>query len=66
MGGAVDKNFEVVCCFCGDGLFAKEAMILNVQPNIESNEIQQLFAYKKHFIEKINKSIPLHPDFFED
>lgn len=57
---------EVVCCFCGDSLLLKEAAILMVQANLESNEKQQLFCHKNHFVERIHKSIPLHPDFFDD
>lgn len=66
MDGQFNKNSEVTCCFCGESLFLKDAVVLNVQPSIESEEIQSFFSHKKHFTEKINKSILLHPDFFED
>ncbi|OIN56675.1 hypothetical protein BLX24_23910 [Arsenicibacter rosenii] len=66
MDGQFNKQSEVICCFCGKGLLVKDAVILNVQPNIESEEIQNFFSHKKHFTELIDKSIPLHPDFFED
>ena len=66
MDGQFNKNSEVICCFCGESLFVKDAVILNAQPSIESDEIQNLFCHKNHFVERIVKSIPLHPDFFED
>jgi hypothetical protein len=66
MDGQFNKNSEVICCFCGENLFVKDAVILNVQPSIESDEIQNLFCHKNHFVERIIKSIPLHPDFFDD
>jgi len=66
MDGQFNKNSEVICCFCGESLFVKDAVILNVQPSIESDEIQNFFSHKEHFTEKIVKSIPLHPDFFEE
>ena len=66
MDGQFNKNSEVICCFCGKSLFLKDAVILNVQPSILSDEIQNFFSHKKHFTEKIIKSIPLHPDFFEE
>jgi hypothetical protein len=56
---------KVVCCFCGEGLLLKDAAVLNVQPNIESDEVQQLFCHKNHLTERMHKSIVLHPDFFE-
>ena len=66
MDGQFNKNSEVICCFCGKSVFVRDAVVLNVQPNIESEEIQNFFAHKEHFAEKIHKSIPLHPDFFEE
>lgn len=59
-------NNKVVCCFCGEGLFLKEAAILTIQPNIQSEEKQQLFCHKNHLVEKMDKSIFLHPDFFDE
>jgi len=66
MDGQFYKNSEVTCCFCGESLLLKDAIILNVQPSFESDEVQNFFSHKKHFVERIVKSIPLHPDFFED
>ena len=59
-------NNKVVCCFCGESLFLKDAAVLTAQPNFESDEMQQLFCHKNHLVERVDKSIPLHPDFFED
>lgn len=65
MDGQLD-NIEVICCFCGAFLFLKDAAVLTAQPSFESDEKQQLFCHKNHFVEQIHKSVPLHPDFFED
>lgn len=64
MDGQFNKNSEVSCCFCGESLLLKDAVILNVQPGIESEEVQNFFAHKEHFKERINASIPLHPGFW--
>jgi hypothetical protein len=61
----MDEVFDVVCCFCGEGLSLVEATVLIARPNFNSDEQQQLFCHKKHFTDSINKEIPLHPDFFE-
>lgn len=66
MDGQLNDNSEVLCCFCGKYLPLLEALVLSIYPNIKSEESQQLFSHKDHFTEKIIKSIPLHPDFFED
>jgi len=65
MSGQLNET-EVICCFCGEALFLKDAAILIIQPNIESDEQQQLFCHKNHLIEKLDKSVPLHPDFFNE
>lgn len=68
-GNLIDKenlSDKVVCCFCGQSLFYKDAVLLSVQPNYKSDEVQQLFCHKNHLIERLNKSIFLHPDFFEE
>ena len=65
MAGHSD-NTEVTCCFCGQGLFLHNAAIIVIQPSIHIDEKQQLFAHKNHLVEALHKSIPLHPDFYED
>ena len=59
-------NMEVTCCFCGEGLLLKDAAVITIQPNIESDEVQQLFCHKNHLIERIDKSIILHPDLYDE
>ena len=62
----MDGNYsteKVVCCFCGKEVLLGEAVILNVQANIQKEEIQQLFCHKNHFIERIDNSIPLYLEF---
>jgi hypothetical protein len=65
MDGLLNKN-EVICCFCGKSLSITKAVVLNIQPNIQSDEFQSLFCHKYHLVELINKSTPLHPDLFKD
>lgn len=60
------SNNNVVCCFCGESVTLKEAAILAVRPNIDSEETQQLFSHKHHLVEKMHKSVVLHPDFFTE
>lgn len=61
MIGTYDKNkMEVICCFCGKPISYNEAMVINVQSNVNSEEVQQLFCHKEHLIEKLDKSIPLY------
>jgi hypothetical protein len=62
VGNLKNKNENVICCFCGKPFSLKEAVVLSVQINIESEEIQYLFCHKKHLTEKIDKSIILHSD----
>jgi len=59
------NNNKVVCCFCGESLFLNEATILTIQSNIKSDEKQQLFCHKNHFVELVHKTIFLHSDFLE-
>ena len=66
MDGQFNNDSEVICCFCGKNLLLNDALVLNVQPGIESHETQSFFSHKRHFVEKIDKSLPLHPDFFDD
>jgi len=46
MDGQFNKNSEVTCCFCGESLFVKDAIVLNVQPSVESDEMQTFFRIK--------------------
>ncbi|MGB4415797.1 MAG: hypothetical protein WBI53_13055 [Paludibacter sp.] len=64
MDGNLNNN--VICCFCGEELPFEEAAVLTIQPNIKSEEKQNLFCHKNHLVERVIKSIPLHPDFFDD
>lgn len=66
MDGQQNFNSEVTCCFCSEQLLLKDAAILNIQPNINSEEVQSFFCHKHHLLELINKSIPLHPDLFDN
>ena len=57
-----EDKIEVVCCFCGKPLSYHDEKVINVKSNIKSEEVQQLFCHKEHFIEKLDKSVPLYID----
>lgn len=57
----MDGN-KVVCCFCGESLALRDAVVLDVFPSYESEEMQELYCHRMHFAKLIDKSIPLHPD----
>jgi hypothetical protein len=61
----MNESTNVKCCFCGEWLLLNDASVLDVRFNIKSDETQRLFCHKHHLIERLDKSIPLHPDFFE-
>ncbi|MEZ4909181.1 MAG: hypothetical protein R2771_16410 [Saprospiraceae bacterium] len=65
MDGKLNKN-KVICCFCGETLELEKAVILNIKPSINSDEYQNLFSHKNHFLEKLDKNVILHPDFFDE
>ena len=65
MVGIGDNKKKVVCCFCGESLLMFKALVIVVRPHIDSEEEQTLFCHKEHLIEKIHKSIPLNPEFFD-
>jgi hypothetical protein len=66
MDGQLNNDSEVMCCFCGKTLRLQEAAIISIQLNIQSAESQQFFCHKRHLVEVLDKSIPLHPDFFDE
>ena len=57
-----DKKEKVVCCFCGASLEIDEAVSLVVFPQVNGEESQQLFCHKKCLNDRLDKSIPRHPD----
>lgn len=64
MGGKLNNN--VICCFCGESLSLSDAAVLLVKFNMDSDESQQLFCHREHLVRCLDKSIFLHPDFYED
>lgn len=64
----MDGNFEtkVMCCFCGESMNIENSLILEVFPSMESEESQGLYCHKKCFIDKIHKSVILHPNIIKD
>jgi hypothetical protein len=60
-------NFNnVMCCFCGETILSEKAAVLTIQSNINNDEKQQLFSHKVCLLERIDKSVVLHPGFFDD
>lgn len=53
---------DVVCCFCGLGLKAEAAVSLIVYPPQNRDESQHLWAHTACFTEKLDPSVPIHPD----
>jgi hypothetical protein len=62
----MDGKNKVVCCFCGEQIDIKEATVIIVYPNYNSEESQEFYCHRKHLVEKFIKSIPLHPDLEEE
>lgn len=62
----MDGKINVVCCFCGKELEIQDSVSLIIYPLFGSDESQELFCHRKHLVENIDKSIPLHPDLEED
>jgi hypothetical protein len=59
-------NNNVMCCFCGETISLEEAVVLTVQSNIKNEEKQQLFSHRVCLVERVDKSVVLHPAFFDD
>lgn len=63
----MDGNNEMVtCCFCGLPLEYNKAVILQIYPDVNEEETQQLFCHREHLRERIHNSVPLHPDLLAD
>lgn len=60
------NDLNVMCCFCGESLFFDEAVTLLVYVNYKSEEPQQLFCHKRHFVEKMHESVVLLPPLLND
>lgn len=53
---------EVMCCFCGDGLYFDEAFQLAISPTVDTGEVQAVYAHKKCLDKVLHKDIVRHPD----
>lgn len=63
MDGSLNNN--VMCCYCGETILLENAVILTIQPSMENDEIQQLFSHKNCLVERMHKSVVLHPDIID-
>jgi hypothetical protein len=59
-------NIDVMCCFCGETISYEKAVHLTIQINYRIEEKQQLFSHTTCLMKRINKSVVLHPDFFDE
>ncbi len=64
MDGSFNDN--VMCCFCGDTVSMDKAAVLTIQSSLKNDEKQQLFCHRTCLVEKVDKSVILHPDFFDE
>jgi len=55
-----------MCCFCGLDMPIEKSTILTIYPNYNSDEAQNIFSHKKCLRERLQNTIPLHPDLLED
>jgi hypothetical protein len=60
----MDGN-KVICCFCGKNMEMFESVSIQIFPIFNKDESQQLFCHKKCLVEKLHKSIPIHPELLE-
>jgi len=58
----INDKTDVVCCFCGTKMDVNDATIIVVYPTIKSDEGQQFFCHKEHFVEKLDKSVIFYLD----
>lgn len=62
----MDGNELVTCCFTGLPLKYEEAVMLQVFPTLYHEESQQLFCHRDHLLERLHKSVPVHPDLLDN
>lgn len=65
---AGNSSNKSICCFCGDDVSLDEAVVLNIQAKLDSDEIQQFFCHKEHLTEKLHESVKkyLYLDIFDE
>ena len=55
-----------VCCICGKTCNFRSAAQLSLKPSCESDEIQHLWAHRSCVRKVIQKTVPLHPDLYDE
>jgi len=60
------KMNSVMCCFCSESLNFENAVQLSIIVDNESNEVQGLFCHKECIDKVLHKSVPRHPDLFDN
>ena len=60
-------NNNAICCFCGQDVSIKDAVVLNIQAKLDIEEVQQFLCHKEHLKEHLHESVKmyLNLDFFE-
>jgi len=61
-----DASKKLVCCFWGNNLEIENAVLLQVYPQINGDESQELFCHKKCLRDGLHESVPVHPDLLDD
>ena len=62
----IEMSEKMICCFCGESVDIDKTVVLQVYPFYNSDEFQQLYCHKKCLTDKMDKTIPQHPDLIED
>ncbi|HMG91816.1 MAG TPA: hypothetical protein VK589_17280 [Chryseolinea sp.] len=53
-----DKELQVVCCFCGQGLPFDKAVEITIRIDREADEVQAVYAHPKCIDKALHQSVP--------
>ena len=53
-----DKDLEVVCCFCGQGLAFDKAIEITIKINEDADEVQAVYAHINCLDKALHQSVP--------
>ncbi len=60
-----EKVNEVMCCFCGEGLYFDESIRISLAFPNDDQELQGFFSHKKCTNKVLHKDVVRHPGIFE-
>lgn len=58
-------NESVICCICGNQLPTGDSVLVELFPEPERKESQELFCHKQCLNKVLHETIPRHPELFE-